>query len=786
MQLRQLNWKQLVIIALILALAGATRAIEPAAEIPLAVDFDGDGLCDPTTYLRSSGLWLTRLSGGQYRLASWTFGGAAFTALAGDFDGDGLADPALYQDETGSWLVRLSGSGYAPAVAALGGQNWTPVPADYDGDGKTDLAVYENSSGVWLALLSGSAYNLSTFPYQLGGPGYRPSPADYDGDGLADPAVYAHGIWGALLSSQAYALAALRTSHGSGLTLAADCDGDLKADPALYQVDKGLWTVYCSAWNYAPATLKLGGGMPALLGDFDGDGLADPSVYQESTGSLICRLSSLGLRTRSLAIAKPAAVRVLVLYDSGGAGGGEIGWIHSKLLGNLLNHFDLIWHAQPVEDYVAGTMAAYTHTFYLGSYYDNPLPSGFLADALTGQQRLFWIGYNLWQLAWTLEDDHDPRFIDRFGFAFMQNLNGFSEVRYKGQRLSLYDTEDDLGSVEIVDPNSAKALASAWRSDSLNIPYILRSSNLWYVANNPISSDYMADGALAFADLLHDFLGIQHPANHRAIIRIEDVNAETPGPVLQAIAECLHARRIPFVISLIPLYLDPLGVVHQGFPTSLELSANPGLVRVLKNIGKYGGQILQHGTTHQYAALPNPDGSTGADYEFYRVISSNGTHITLGPLPEDSPLWAGQRVAAGKTILAQYGLKPVAWLTPHYYASATAYGVFPLIYKIALDRGVYFSSNENGLYDASQLTPFLIKHDYYGQTRIPETISYISPDEGFLPSNLVERAKANLVLRDGWAGCYYHWFFGTNYLGALVDGITNLGYRFVPVTPNMQ
>jgi uncharacterized protein YdaL len=54
----------------------------------------------------------------------------------------------------------------------------------------------------------------------------------------------------------------------------------------------------------------------------------------------------------------------------------------------------------PVQTYTAGKMAGYDATFYLGGYFDNPLPKTFLADAASTQKTLVWFKYNIWQLAW--------------------------------------------------------------------------------------------------------------------------------------------------------------------------------------------------------------------------------------------------------------------------------------------------------------------------------------------------------------------------------------------------
>lgn len=101
----------------------------------------------------------------------------------------------------------------------------------------------------------------------------------------------------------AFAPTCMGYAAGSGssspwLPLAADFDGDRKADPALYHPVTGAWKVWCSTAGYSPLVLPdgfLGGkDFDPVAADFDGDGLADPAVYHPSTGDWIVKLSSSG------------------------------------------------------------------------------------------------------------------------------------------------------------------------------------------------------------------------------------------------------------------------------------------------------------------------------------------------------------------------------------------------------------------------------------------------------------------------------------------------------------
>jgi hypothetical protein len=126
--------------------------------------------------------------------------------------------------------------------------------------------------------------------------------ADFDGDAKADPALYnTNGTWKIKLSSGGYSLLTLAGFlGGSGYgALAGDFDGDAKADPAVYYAALELWAVKLSSLNYlAPTVLTSFGGADwqAVAADFDGDRLADPALYN-TNGTWKIKLSTANYTT---------------------------------------------------------------------------------------------------------------------------------------------------------------------------------------------------------------------------------------------------------------------------------------------------------------------------------------------------------------------------------------------------------------------------------------------------------------------------------------------------------
>ena len=67
---------------------------------------------------------------------------------------------------------------------------------------------------------------------------------------------------------------------------------------------------------------------------------------------------------------------------------------------------------------------------------------------------------------------------------------------------------------------------------------------------------------------------------------------------------------------------------------------------------------------------------------------------------------------------------------------------------------------------------------------LPENLGSIAPTQWHsyksrLPEDLVRAARANLVVRDGFAAFYFHPFLKLGYLKRTIAGIEAAGYTFV-------
>lgn len=485
----------------------------------------------------------------------------------------------------------------------------------------------------------------------------------------------------------------------------------------------------------------------------------------------------------------------LVLYD----GNGTYGWmggLYAYQIGNLLSHFGLTVTRQAVGGYTSGQLSGFACAFYVGTNYGNKLSSAFLTDVLNDTQPFCWMGYNLWELAWNAsQTGWNNTFANNFGFEFSYlDGTGYPNVIYKGTTLTKQQFDPVQGDTYICNSQIANVLATSTNGTSTE-PYITRGANFWYVADNPLEyvpTDRGDDRYLAFCDILNDITGIPMPHANQAALRIEDVSAICDDASLRSIADTLYALNVPYVICVIPDYMDPLGVYNNGTPLEIQMQNSPSFIADLLYMQAEGGQIIMHGVTHQYSNVANPvNGVSADDVEFFVVQYVNGVETAIGPVPNDSSSWCTDRLESGFTMMTQGGFnRVVGWNTPHYFATPTDYKVFAKQFDFCMDRALTFATdNASNLHYLIQPSPFVYV-DEYGNVRVPETLGYCDPNgtSGIvnLPANMIGYANAVKCVRGGWASGYYHWFLGTTMLQQLVSGVQAAGFQYVMPSSSVQ
>lgn len=489
----------------------------------------------------------------------------------------------------------------------------------------------------------------------------------------------------------------------------------------------------------------------------------------------------------------------LVLYDSTGAWA-WLGEAYAVMAANLVSHGSK-YTLHTAATYTAGELNNYTGLVYVGSTYDEPLPTAMLDDVLATTKPVLWMNDNIWQLA-----ARSPNFGAQYGFTPMFfDFSNTLTVSYKGvaiQRNAL-SVPSGLLQTTIVDPTKATAVAVATNDTGGTVNWATKGANLTYIGEIPFSYIGMNDRYLIAADLIGKVSNPSMPARKRALVRIEDVNATDDPAALRAIADYLFSKGVPFTVAVIPYYLDPKGYYSNGVPQATHLSQARGVVNALKYMQSKGGTILMHGYTHQYSNVPNPySGVSADDFEFFRShINADNYVVYDAPPAEDSASWSQGRIVKGLMDFAAAGfLAPTIFEPPHYAASATDYKVINSMFSARYDRGLYFGGwCPNGACGTGtpdytriygQFFPYLVR-DIYGSVVIGEQLGNVET-EAFnnnpprFPADILASANANTVVQDSVQSFFFHPYVNINYLKQVVQGLQGMGYTFVPANTVKQ
>ncbi len=426
-----------------------------------------------------------------------------------------------------------------------------------------------------------------------------------------------------------------------------------------------------------------------------------------------------------------------------------------RQLAELLAHFNTSTTIIGSADYKPGEMNAYDYVFYTGFHAQHNPPSTFLDDAYSTTKPLIWLGTGMQSFSQRYNTQR------KFGFTVtgVDSLLGFNQVRVGNTVFP--KGYPHIGLVKITNPRIAHVLSKAYSTTRhRESPYAVKSNNFIYFADSPFSYALANSEYVYFADYLHDILHIDHEESHQAMIRIEDVSVFDDPVALREIADILSSRGIPFMVGVIPFFVDPGEGIH------LSLSDKPDLVDALQYMVRNGGTIVMHGVTHQYK------GVTASDFEFW-----DGN--TDKPIKGETEEGISRKLELGIQEFMKNGLYPLVWETPHYTASFKLYRTVAKFFSTACEQRLAIEDE-----DYSQYFPYLIKKDLYGQTIYPENLGYVPLDSNIVVSravvkNLITNARALLYVRDGIATAFFHSFLKLELLEQLVDGIQGLGYTWL-------
>ncbi len=499
---------------------------------------------------------------------------------------------------------------------------------------------------------------------------------------------------------------------------------------------------------------------------------------------------------------KPAQVqgKALILFDPITSPKSQYSYYITDVyqLENLLGHFKYTYFHHPIDDYEKGEIFKYDAVFYLSSVAGIYTPKAFLEDLLNYNRPVVWFKHNFNNFEYEL----GIKTGEEFGFFVNSTSYGFNKkgrigfyryVKYKGIKFSKWLKVEKSGEIEwdpeiavtgIHDPEKAKIILNIdwWgygKPKRSEIPYIIRSGNFWFVADDPFSYTAPYTPYVIFCDILHDILGQNHHQPPRALVRLEDISPLTDPEDLKTSVDYLVSNKIPFSMAVIPIYRDP----HNDL--TVYLHEKKDLIEVLQYAVNHQGYIFMHGVTHQQDITSwQKYNVTGTAYEFFDNDQKT-------PVPGDNVIWVYQRIHKGLREFREAGLPVTGFEVPHYGASRLDFSIFGKIFDLNYHRpAIYVDSPNNVPYD-NQFFPYVIYWDIYGETLIPENLGYIGNylGERLSPDSIINHARYILAVRDGIASFFWHpalarqmdeeHFFGIEALKKVIKNLKAMGYTFV-------
>ena len=485
----------------------------------------------------------------------------------------------------------------------------------------------------------------------------------------------------------------------------------------------------------------------------------------------------------------------LVLYDTTGQWG-WLGEAYGVMAGNLVSHGSK-YTLHAAVNYVSGELNGYTGLIYIGSTYDEPLPTALLDDVLATTKPVLWMNDNIWQLS-----ARAANFSTQYGFTpqFFDFSNTLT-VTYKSVALQRNALAVPSGLLQTVinDATKAQAIAIATNDTGGTVNWATLGANLTYVGEIPFSYTGPNDRYLVAADLISKVSNPAMLSRKRALVRIEDVSADADPTALRAIADYLYSKNVPFSVAVIPYYLDPNGYYNNGVPVATHLYQAKAVVSALKYMQSKGGTLLMHGYTHQYSNIADPySGVSADDFEFYLAhIDVNNYVVYDTPVPVDSASWAQGRITSGIQEFAKAGFfAPTIFEPPHYAASAIDYQIFHNQFPTLYQRGLFASgwcpngACGTGTPDYTRIYgefyPYLVR-DIFGSVVVPEQLGNVELVEfnnnpPRFPADILFSANCNTVIQDSVQSFFFHPYLDISYLQQIVAGLQAMGYTFVPAS----
>lgn len=412
----------------------------------------------------------------------------------------------------------------------------------------------------------------------------------------------------------------------------------------------------------------------------------------------------------------------------------------SVILSEQLGHFNTEVDVIMENEYKDGMLEGYQYIFYLSLREKYSVNRALLKDIANTTKTVIWYGEGIEELL-NANQNIPLKFRDR--------SKTYHLVEYNEK---VFNLGQNAGINLLLEPLSEEVVVYGKVSDGKRVyPLIANWKNYWFMSG----LDTSGVKYLIFSDVLHEIFGEYHSEYRKVYLRIEDVSPISSPKNLMEMADYLYSKKIPFIIALIPAYINP--------ETGVEVSITdkPEVVEAVRYMVERGGTVVLHGYTHQHYKE-----ETGEGFEFWDAFEDR-------PLNVDYADYVGERVLKGIEICLENGLYPLAFEPPHYAMAQDGYRELKKYFSTVIGQ---LQTTDRRF--ASAMLSYEVRDTKRFNRFLPESLGYVELDGSYGVENILNNAGELLIVRDAVTGVFFHHFMDMEYLEQIVEGLKSMGYVF--------